>query len=204
MTSQQEPKTHPELTVVSRILQQASIPVTQAQFDQQWTPTQLRTAFNWTRHLSAMFLTLNNNLSSLSAGQQVLTPQRIVKSFLKSRKSASRQSHSNLNGNSNYGDNRLSSSALSTPQLSAAGNLPTEAELLNPSAALQRRLLSNPGLTDMARLEILSLNCSRQQQQLDGSWFEINSEALVKHYLHDLIPAECDLKCPLKYRTMAH
>lgn len=182
MTSQQEPKTHPELTVVSRILQQASIPVTQAQFDQQWTPTQLRTAFNWTRHLSAMLLALDNNLSSLSAGQQVLTPQRIVKSFLKSRVSANRQSHSNLNGNSKYGDHRSSSSSSSTPHLSTAVNLPTEAELLDPSIALQRRLLSNPGLTDMARLEILSLNCSQQQQQLDGSSFEINSDALVNTF----------------------
>lgn len=181
-----ESKTHPELTVVSRILQQASIPLTQAQFDQQWTSTQLRTAFNWTRHLSAMFLALDDNLSSLSAGQQVLTPQRIVKSFLKSRESAIRQSHININGDNHSSS---SSSSLLTTHLLSAVLLPTESELLDPSAALQRRLLSNLGLTDMARLEILSLNCSQQQQQRDGSSFEINSDAMVKHHLHTQIPA---------------
>lgn len=181
-----ESKTHPELTVVSRILQQASIPLTQAQFDQQWTATQLRTAFNWTHHLSAMFLALDDNLSSLSAGQQVLTPQRIVKSFLKSRESAIRQSHININGDNHSSS---SSSSLLTTHLLSAVLLPTESELLDPSAALQRRLLSNLGLTDMARLEILSLNCSQQQQQRDGSSFEINSDAMVKHHLHTQIPA---------------
>ncbi|OAQ33529.1 hypothetical protein K457DRAFT_14751 [Linnemannia elongata AG-77] len=182
-----ESKTHPELTVVSRILQQASIPLTQAQFDQQWTATQLRTAFNWTRHLSAMFLALDDNLSSLSAGQQVLTPQRIVKSFLKSRESAIRQYHININGDNHSSS---SSSSLLTTHLLSAVILPTESELLDPSAALQRRLLSNVGLTDMARLEILSLNCSQQQQQRDGSSFEINSDAMSiikENALEDLI-----------------
>ncbi|KAF9137356.1 hypothetical protein BG015_002745, partial [Linnemannia schmuckeri] len=186
MTSQQETKTHPELTIVSRILQQASIPLTQAQFDQQWTSTQLRTAFHWTRHLSALFLSLDDTLSSLSAGQQVLTPQRIVKSFLKSRKSTSRQPHSNPNGNNEYGGYGSSFSSSSTSLQSTAGTLPTEAELLDPSNALQRRLLSNPGLTDMARLEILFLSCSQQQHQ----HFEINGDALSiikENALEDLI-----------------
>jgi hypothetical protein len=177
MTSQ-ETKPHPELTIVSRILQHASIPLTQTQFDQQWTPTQLRTAFQWTRHLSNLFLSLDEDLSSLSSGQLVMTPQRIVKSFVKSREIISRQSLSNSNGK--YNDYRSSSSTtLSAPlEQPTAGTSPTEAELLDPLVALQRRLLSNPGLTDMARLDILSLTCSQPQQ--DGSLIEINSSALVK------------------------
>ncbi|KAG0309626.1 hypothetical protein BGZ97_013019 [Linnemannia gamsii] len=105
-----------------------------------------------------------------------MTPQRIVKSFVKSREIISRQSLSNSNGK--YNDYRSSSSTtLSAPlEQPTAGTSPTEAELLDPLVALQRRLLSNPGLTDMARLDILSLTCSQPQQ--DGSLIEINSSAL--------------------------
>jgi hypothetical protein len=181
MTSH-ETKTHPELTIVTRILQQASIPLTPTQFDQQWAPAQLRAAFQWTGHLSALFLSLNDTLSSSNA--HVLAPQRIVKSFLRTHPISKRQLvGDNSDGNSRYNDFRSSSSKPSSHHLTI-GIFPTEEELLNPSYALQRRLLCNPGLTSIARVEILTLNGTHQQSdtlslQLNGSSIEINRDALV-------------------------
>ncbi|KAK3847820.1 MAG: hypothetical protein J3R72DRAFT_430865 [Linnemannia gamsii] len=185
MTSQ-ETKTHPELAIVTRILQQASIPLSTTQFDQQWTSTHLRTAFQWTRHLSALFLSFDDSISS-SIGH-VLTPQRIVKSFLKTHENNGRQLHSDTSRR--YNDNQSPSSLSSSSR-----QLPTEEELLDSSIALQRRLLCNPGLTDMARVEILSLVCSPQQpgslnSQSNGSSFDINRDALAiikENALEDLI-----------------
>ncbi|KAG0248402.1 hypothetical protein BG011_000109 [Mortierella polycephala] len=56
----------------------------------------------------------------------------------------------------------------------AMGILPSTAELLNPTTALRQRLLRNPGISDLARLEILRIECSnllqhqRQQQHTDA------------------------------------
>ncbi|CAO3568339.1 unnamed protein product [Mortierella alpina] len=137
----------PELAIVCRILQQAAVPIpTPAQFDQQWTPSYIRQCFQWTDHLAFM-------LSLHAAASDPLPEQDseaviIIKSYLETQREGSTQ----------Y---KEASTALHGP-------LPSLQELASPTSALRARLLRNPTLSPIARMEIMRLELqSRDLESLD-------------------------------------
>ncbi|KAF9924630.1 Leucine-rich repeat-containing protein 34 [Linnemannia zychae] len=113
---------------------------------------------------------------------------KIVKSYL--------THYQNANDGFHGGEykTRQSSYSNALPDISMA-RVPTETELLDPSTALQRRLLCNPGVTDMIRVEILSLYAIQQHLgALDSKpsivFSEINPHALSiikENALEDLV-----------------
>ncbi|KAF9950147.1 hypothetical protein BGZ70_001489 [Mortierella alpina] len=129
-------QTSPELAIVCRILQQAAVPIpAPALFDQQWTPSYIRQCFQWTDHLAFM-------LSLHAAASDPLPDQDseaviIIKSYLETQQKGSTQ-------------NKESSVALHGP-------LPSLQELASPTSALRTRLLRNPTLSPIARMEIMRL-----------------------------------------------
>ncbi|KAG9319949.1 hypothetical protein KVV02_004701 [Mortierella alpina] len=140
-------QTSPELAIVCRILQQAAVPIpVPAHFDQQWTPAYIRQCFQWTDHLAFM-------LSLHAAASDPLPEQEseavsIIRSYLGMQQEGSTQQEE-------------SSTAL-------LGPLPSLQELVSPTTALRTRLLRNPTLSPMARMEILRLEIkSRDLVSLD-------------------------------------
>ncbi|KAF9957174.1 hypothetical protein BGZ72_002109 [Mortierella alpina] len=129
-------QTSPELAIVCRILQQAAIAIPgPAHFDQQWTPSYIRQCFQWTDHLAFM-LSLHAAASEPFA-EQDSEAVIIIKSYLETQQEVSTPQ-------------KESSSALHGP-------LPSVQELASPTAALRTRLLRNPTLSPVARMEILRL-----------------------------------------------
>ncbi|KAF9916445.1 hypothetical protein BX616_003719 [Lobosporangium transversale] len=137
-------QTHHEFAIVCGILQQASIPISNAiQFDQQWTPAYLQQCFQWTDHLFTMLY---------STEKEAYYPEPVdavqaIKSFLKLLEE---YDEADNNDNKDAENNKWIGNLIH-----ARGLLPSEDELRDPSVALRRRLLRNPGLSDTARMIIL-------------------------------------------------
>ncbi|KAF9186443.1 hypothetical protein BGZ51_002029 [Haplosporangium sp. Z 767] len=87
----------------------------------------------------------------------------MVNSFLESQQQQQQQQQQKRSNNAVNRDKIVSYDS------TAIGILPTTAELLNPTTALRQRLLRNPGISDLARLEVLRIECStllqHQRQQ---------------------------------------
>ncbi|KAG0368680.1 hypothetical protein BGZ54_001390, partial [Gamsiella multidivaricata] len=131
------------LRIVARILQQASIPLaTHAQFDQQWTPVYLEQSFQWTDHLAGLLrqTTPESTTRNIGGGDGAID---IIRSFLETLQDG-------------YDDDTAVMGNGVTQD-----ELPSEEELLDPSAALRKRLLKNPGLSDSALMAILLNRDSR-------------------------------------------
>ncbi|KAF8980042.1 hypothetical protein BGZ46_004723 [Entomortierella lignicola] len=151
--------THPELAIVCRILQQASIPIAHnSQFDQQWTSAYLKQCFQWTDHLTALLRSTGQSTSTTISTSSVteeneeiiqLEVVAIVRSFLDTLRDERRCAN-----NGAY---------------DALGILPSQEELLDPSVALQRRLLKNPGLSDTAIIKIFRFNKSESTSTKSSS-----------------------------------
>lgn len=145
--------THPELEIVYRILQQASIPISStARFDQLWTSSYLQQCFQWTHHLNALLSESRSATASTGVATQPMQPRNIVQSFLDTL-SGNDQSHEAL---------RQSSGG------ARQGRKPSLDELLEPSVALRARLLKNPGLSNTARVIVLTANGARDSLNHDS------------------------------------
>ena len=142
-------QTHPELAIICRILQQASVPLATAdQFDRQWTPAYLRQCFRWTDHLSALLLLLP---PALDSDAEPRSAAAVVRAFL------------------------------DAPLLQdAPGLMPSQEELMGPSTALRRRLLSNPGLSDSARMAVLCMDSLQPLLPLRPSRYSLSHDTVVR------------------------
>ncbi|KAF9569150.1 hypothetical protein EC968_002696 [Mortierella alpina] len=125
----------PELAIVCQILQQAAVTIPGPDhFDQQWTPAYIQQCFQWTDHLEFM-LSLHAAASGpVSEDSEAVV---IVKSYLEAQQEGSAQQKE--------------------ASVVLPGPLPSLQELLSPTTALRTRLLRNPTLSPMARMEILRL-----------------------------------------------
>jgi len=148
-------QTHPELEIVYRILLQASIPISSTtRFDQLWTSSYLQQCFQWTDHLNALLSESGNSMASTGVlATQTTQPRNIVQSFLDTLSDNS-QSHG-VHRRSNGGGARQ-------------GLKPSLKELLDPSVALRTRLLRNPGLSNTARITVLTANGARDSLNQDS------------------------------------
>ncbi|KAK3827671.1 MAG: hypothetical protein J3Q66DRAFT_408715 [Benniella sp.] len=147
-------QTQPELEIVYRILLQASIPISStARFDQLWTSSYLQQCFQWTDHLNTLLSESGNSMASTGMANQTMQPRNIVQSFLDTL-SDNGQSHG-VHRPSNSGGARQ-------------GLEPSLQELLDPSVALRTRLLRNPGLSNTARVTVLTANGARDSLHQDS------------------------------------
>ncbi|KAF9343474.1 hypothetical protein BGX26_005671 [Mortierella sp. AD094] len=99
--------------------------------------------------------TAASNLTEGDAGRGQLSAIAIIQSFLDT-----------LRDNKH---NEGPTSIIFNEKDDALGILPTQAELLDSSAALQKRLLNNPGLSEKAIIEIFRLNDSKSDQSMPTS-----------------------------------